>query len=431
MGKRTYRAIEIKNVDVAKLAGQLSGRVVVGVDIAKEKQFAAFMTEDRECKLIVKWSHPWETKSFVELCVGLASHGLKAEVVMEPSGTYGDAIRAALLNLSFAVFRVSGKRVHDAAEVFDGVPSLHDPKAAVLIALLHLEKKTQPWPLPSDSERELEALRQVMALHRDREEAVLGHIEALTARYWPELTYHLSLTTVTLLEVLACYGGPARVAADIDGARALMSRIGGRFLRDEVVKAVLDSAPSSTGVAMLAGEEALVKEVAGEALHAHRKAAAGEKQLVQKARKDVEPAMAAMVGLVTAATLIASGVAPRKYASPDALEKAFGLNLREQSSGTKKGSLHITKRGDGIARKVLFLAALRLIQTDPVVAAWYRKKVQRDSGGSKLKAVVAVMRKLVKALWHVGRGAPFDATKLFDTHKLGLHNAPATQEKSA
>jgi transposase len=35
------------------------------------------------------------------------------EVVMEPSGTYGDAVRGYLSGLGLAVYRVSPKRVHD------------------------------------------------------------------------------------------------------------------------------------------------------------------------------------------------------------------------------------------------------------------------------------------------------------------------------
>jgi len=37
-----------------------------------------------------------------------------------------------------------------------------------------------------------------------------------------------------------------------------------------------------------------------------------------------------------------------------------------------------------------------------------------------MKAVVAVMRKLARALWYVGQGKPFDAAKLFDVNRLGL-----------
>ena len=66
-------------------------------------------------------------------------------------------------------------------------------------------------------------------------------------------------------------------------------------------------------------------------------------------------------------------------------------------------------RGSSIARKYLFLAALRLIQNDPFIARWYQKKLNPNA---KMKMVTACMRKLVKALWHVARGAKFDAAKL-------------------
>ena len=83
------------------------------------------------------------------------------------------------------------------------------------------------------------------------------------------------------------------------------------------------------------------------------------------------------------------------------------------------GKLKITKRGSGIARKFLYLAALRLIKDDAVAAAWYRnRKCYRAE--LKKKAVVAVMRKLVRALFHVARGSAFDSTKLFDTRRLSL-----------
>jgi transposase len=97
----------------------------------------------------------------------------------------------------------------------------------------------------------------------------------------------------------------------------------------------------------------------------------------------------------------------------------MGLNLKEHSSGKHKGKLKITKRRPGRVRMYLFLAALRLIRNNSIVHTWYRRKVERD-GGVKMKAVVAVMRKLSKALWHVGQGEFFDAAKLFDVSRLGI-----------
>jgi hypothetical protein len=63
---------------------------------------------------------------------------------------------------------------------------------------------------------------------------------------------------------------------------------------------------------------------------------------------------------------------------------------------------------------------LRLVQHEPHFQAWHAAKVQRMAGVHKIRSVVALMRKLLGALWHVGRGAQFEAARLFDAHKLGL-----------
>ena len=107
------------------------------------------------------------------------------------------------------------------------------------------------------------------------------------------------------------------------------------------------------------------------------------------------------------------------YANPASYLKSLGLNLKERSSGELKGYLALTKRGSAVARRYLYFAALRLIRDDPIVRAWYRRKINRD-GGLKQKAIIAVMRKLGKALWHVARGEPFDAGRLFDVARLDL-----------
>ncbi len=63
---------------------------------------------------------------------------------------------------------------------------------------------------------------------------------------------------------------------------------------------------------------------------------------------------------------------------------------------------------------------MRLVQWDPVVRAWYKKKVERDGGLPRYNALVAVMRKLGLAIWYVARGETFDSRKLFDIKTLGI-----------
>ena len=134
--------------------------------------------------------------------------------------------------------------------------------------------------------------------------------------------------------------------------------------------------------------------------------------------------MAVVVGKTTAAVIVAGVGDPLLYGSPQAFQKSLGLNLKEKSSGKKTGALRITKRGPGVVRMFLWMAALRLIHNDPIIAAWYAKKVRRDGGRFKSKAVVAIMRKLSLALWHVARGSEFDASKLFDVTRLNLRVEP-------
>ncbi len=243
-------------------------------------------------------------------------------------------------------------------------------------------------------------------------------MEGLLARHWPELTQHLDLRSATLQELLLTFGGPAAVAVSEAVARNLMRQVGGRYLDPGKVEAVLRSAKLSLGVPQLEEEREFVMLVASEARRAHKLASKVKKRL--EALSESEGASKELAPVVGKASL----GNPQKYESATAYLKASGLNLKEKSSGKQQGGLHVTKRGPGIVRLFLYLAALRLIQRDRIVAAWYQKKVQRQGGTAKSKAVVAIMRKLVLALWSVARGEAFDSSKLFDATRLRLSPAP-------
>jgi len=395
--------------------------VIVGVDVAKEAMVAAVMDEDESVVKTIRWSHPQETDGFLEFVSGLGERARSVVVAMEPSGVYGDALRWQLLEAGIQVFRVSPKKSYDMAEIYDGVPSSHDGKSAAIVAVLHYRGASDPWPIESDRRRELTAALRLLEVFGKQFRQNRNRLEGLTARHWPELTSVLELGTATALELLAVYGDPGAVAADVPGARDLMRRVGGSLLALEKVESVLRGARCTKGVPLIPEESQLVRVLAAEA----RRNQLAEK----KARRRVEKlastggatkAVSAVVGKATAAVLVAGIGDPRDFDSPQALVKAAGLNLRERSSGKKKGGLHITKRGPGVARLYLWMAVLRLIQSDPIIRAWYAKKVKRQGGQARAKAVVAVMRKLVLGLWHVARGEEFDAARLFDTRRLGL-----------
>jgi transposase len=90
-----------------------------------------------------------------------------------------------------------------------------------------------------------------------------------------------------------------------------------------------------------------------------------------------------------------------------------GLDPREHSSGT---SVHkktrISKAGNRHLRRALFMPALVAVQHDPHLRSFYQRLIAR--GKAKMQALVAVMRKLLHAIYGMFQHRqPYDGSKLF------------------
>jgi hypothetical protein len=222
------------------------------------------------------------------------------------------------------------------------------------------------------------------------------------------------------MALLARVGGPADVAAAPEQATKLLLGISHRLIAEDDVAAVIASAKTSVGVPMVGLERDALMAIADDAYRAYRahRAFTTAKTKVDKLAATTPAAtLAPVVGHTTAAAIFAEVGDARSFSCTRAFLKAMGLNLKEKSSGTIHGQIKITKRGPSRVRQLLWLAIFRWIQKDPIANAWYQRKKQRD-GGRASRAAVALMRKLAKGLYHVGRGGTFDSSKLFDTRRL-------------
>lgn len=418
--KRTYRSVEIKQLEPARLAALLTTvMVIVAVDVAKLKQVVAFCDAQGKCQALMHYAHPSQTLLFLELLRSLMGAGKQLQVVLEPTGTYGDVMMHQLHQAGIAVHLVSPKKTHDAQELFDGVPSQHDGKDATVIARLHAQGLSRRWQPTSEQQRTLRALVSQREIYAQMRERLHGQFEPLMVRYWPEVQGLLDVRTQqSALRLLADFPSPDMVRREPAQAQDCMRRYSRGMLRPDKRQAVLASAQSSLGLPALPAEKELVSEIARELYRVTARMDELDDRIRQEltTQPQLKP-LVQMVGATTCAVLLSRLGELQGYASVGALEKACGLNLRERSSGTYQGALHITKRGPGIVRKYLFLASLRWTQNDPLAAAWY----QRRSGyteTSKLRAVVALMRKLVRALFHLSRGKSYEAQLLFDKTRL-------------
>jgi transposase len=418
MKKHRYSATNIKQANWEKIRAQTTGkRVVFGVDVAKEKFFGVLMHEDLTVIATLKWVHPEQTRELGERLLQAVS-AQRLEVVMEPSGTYGDALQRYLSGLGLAVYRTSPKRVHDAAEVYDGVPSLHDAKSAYLIARLHLDGASRLWEELSAPRRNRQALVAELDLYQDQQQRNRNRLEALLSRHWPEVLRLVDLKRVSLLRLVAEYGDPWRIGAHREEADQLLRHGTRGSLSGEKIEHLLDSTRDTLGVPCTEAERHLLQILAGELLRAHQQLHEVEQRIAREVHEDaILTRIAAVTGPTTSLVLEAALGSPLDYPTPGSYRKAMGLNLKERSSGNHKGQLKITKRGPGIVRKYQYFVALRWLYQDSVIAHWYRNKVRRD-GDRKGKAIVGVMRKLALALWYVARGDRFDSRKLFNLRSL-------------
>jgi transposase len=274
----------------------------------------------------------------------------------------------------FAIHQASAKRVHDAKEIYDGVPSLHDAKAAWLIARLYKEGLTQPWHELDDKERELNAYRREYELHQSQYERNQNRLEALLSRHWPEVLPLLTLDSVTLESLLIDYGSPEQIAVGAEQAAKAMRGWGKHCLSTGKIEAVIHSAAAALGQPCIAAERRYLQALAEELRHSRKQAKQAKQEL--EAVVEAEPELKEMgltIGRVTTAILIGLHLDPRHFGCARSYLKALGLNLKEQSSGQDQGKLKLTKRGSALARKYLYFAALRLIKSDPVVPAMNRR----------------------------------------------------------
>jgi len=118
-------------------------------------------------------------------------------------------------------------------------------------------------------------------------------------------------------------------------------------------------------------------------------------------------ASASAIALLAELTLLSPDLDVRQWVA------SAGIDPREHSSGS---SVHkktrISKAGNRHLRRALYMPALVAVQFDPHLRAFYQRLLAH--GKAKLQALVAVMRKLLHAIFGMFKHRqPYDGSKLF------------------
>jgi transposase len=119
------------------------------------------------------------------------------------------------------------------------------------------------------------------------------------------------------------------------------------------------------------------------------------------------------LGPKTVAVLRAELGEVKRFTRTDQAVAYAGMDIEIKESGKWKGKAKLSKRGSGLLRQMLYLAAIRSIhQEGSAFGAYYHHLVKR--GLKKMSAVMAVMRKMVAvAAYLMKTGEDYDPSKVW------------------
>jgi transposase len=145
-------------------------------------------------------------------------------------------------------------------------------------------------------------------------------------------------------------------------------------------------------------------------------------QLVEQVPGGVEMMSIPCIGLVTVAGFLAEVGDLTGYDHSQQIVRHAGLSLKENSSGKHKGETTINKRGRCRLRALLYRAALTLVGKNEEFRALHAYfSTRRDNPLKKKQSMVAIMNKLIRVLFELGRKQKmYDATKVLGPHRETL-----------
>ena len=107
------------------------------------------------------------------------------------------------------------------------------------------------------------------------------------------------------------------------------------------------------------------------------------------------------VGFIVATSFLGRIGDATRFRSGDAIASFLGVCARQKISGSSVNRSYMSRRGDAVVRRNLYMGALSACRIDSVYQDYYQG--MRERGKSHKEAIVAVMRKMIRALYAVLR----------------------------
>ncbi len=287
-----------------------------------------------------------------------------------------------------------------------GLRAKTDRLDALTIAKVLLSGEARAGYVPSE---QITTYRELVRLHTrlsDEAASYQNEIQALVVVLFPEFTQVFADPCLpSALAVLKAYPcAQAMAAAGVEAiSQLLRTQTSAHFGRPTARKLVELAHSSVSSNRAVSGRSTSLRILCDQLEHTQANLARLQAELEQLVAHD--PGVKGLeqipeFGPKTVAVLRAELGDVNRFSRTDEVIAYGGMDIEIKESGQWKGKAKLSKRGSGLLRRVLYLAAIRSIHLEgSPFGAYYRRLVQR--GLRKGSALMAVMRKMLAVAAHL------------------------------
>lgn len=404
---------KLKQKQIQRITQITDSTLVVGADIVK-KIHVARAVDFRGIELGKDCTFHNDASGLTKLATWmkeLKEVHAKTEIVfgIEPTGHYWFPLAGYLKEQGIKIVVVNPHHVNKSKELEDNSQTNSDYKDAKVIADLIRNGKYSEPNLPTKEYADLRILMNLREKMSVSLTQVKGRIVNWFDRFFPEYTnvfkvWEGKASLMTLRE----FPLPAEIR--IKGTRAVLENWKTEVKRGVGIKrAEKLVAAASTSIGLTEGVEAARIELAV-LLQQYDLFSEQLEMTMAKVLEILEsiPGTAQMlsvpgVGVVTVAGFLAEVGDIHNYDHGQQIIRLAGLNLKENSSGKRKGRTGISKRGRSRLRALLFRAVMPMVAKNSAFKALHQYYTTRSQNPLKKKqSIIALCGKLIRILFTLG-----------------------------
>lgn len=396
-----------------KLEAITPSTLIVGVDIAKETQWARFI-DYRGLELGKALKFKNDKNGFESILTSIEAicknRGFNDVIVgMEPTGHYWKPLANYLIMHGITVVMVNPYHTKRAKELDDNSPTKNDKKDALTIAKLIKDGRYYEVYMPQDLFAELRVLTNSRVSLMKRYNALKNTITAVLDEYFPEIVtvFKNPLKGKAAMQILKTCPFPSLILElGVEGVLAEIKKAVKKTVGRKKAQQLIGTAKNSIGVSygivsaklklglMIEELELLEKQL-------EQLETAMEKALAKTGYGEIILGIPG-IGVVTAASFLGEIGDPMRFDHPRQISKMAGYNLIEDSSGKSKSGTVISKRGRKNLRSVLYQIALTMVAVNDEMKELYRYLKTRPNNPLKKKqALVMISKKVITVIYNL------------------------------